>query len=83
MSRNFSEEEQAQSFERQNELLVARLEDLQKQKFYGQVTLELCAGNIIQARITESWKLQEEADGVTDNEAQADGCKNQAATAPT
>lgn len=83
MSRRFNEEEVAQSFERQNELLLARIELLQERKLYGQVTLEMCAGNIIQVRITESWKLQEEADGVAPNKAQAHGRQDQAAPAPT
>ena len=82
MSRGFSPEEQARSFERQNELFLTRLEDLQQQKFYGQVTLEMCAGNLIQARITESWKIQEEADGVAANQAQAHGQPDQAPPAP-
>ncbi len=82
MSRQFTEEEQALSFERQTELLVKRLETLQERKFYGRVTLELCAGNIIQVRTEESWKLQEEADGVPSDKAQAHGLQTQGAATP-
>ncbi len=81
MSRHFNEEQKARSFEKQNELLVTKLEELQERKFHGRVTLELCAGNITQAYIRESWKLQEEADGIPEKQAQADGVEAQAAAA--
>lgn len=74
-------EKQLRSYTKQRELLGVKLEDLQERKFYGRVTLEMCAGNIVQARIEESWKLQEEADGLASEEAQANGVAHQEAAA--
>lgn len=69
------------SFQRQRDLLNSKLEELQEQKFYGQVTLVINAGNILQVMINRSWKLKEEADGLTGKEAQADGVEDQEAAA--
>lgn len=76
-----SPEKKVRSFAKQIELLNGEIESLQERKFYGRVTLELCAGNIVQARIERSWKLQEEADGLAEDQAQADGVAHQEAAA--
>lgn len=71
----------AGSFNAQRRLLDEKVQELQEQKFYGRVTLEICSGNIVQVKLEKSWKLKEEADGIASKEAQADGRSNQEAPA--
>jgi len=59
------------SHEAQRELVIKKLTELQAQKFYGRVTMSLSSGNIVQALIERSWKVKEEADGISSKEAQA------------
>ena len=71
------------SHEKQLSKLTKHISGLQERKFFGRVTLDMAAGNLLRSLTEESEKYAdtEDDDGEPSNEAQTDGVEDQEATA--